>query len=475
MGLLFLKCFYITNHQITISKRRLTNRTTKNKKKAHNGINHTMSITSLSPYSSSLSPSSSLSSLSQISESINQENDNIEEITTITEFTTSGGQPLYGFSGLMNSNRVANRNYIMESNYLFESQQGIPDQSSSLLLPQNLNRYESQNRRNTDFDEFNFNSNLNFDLNYDLDSMIPYQTIIQNCPDFTHILSSRGIILYVSPEACLSMTGRHAQEFIGHHISILVHPEDLIGLMREIKNATLNHSISVSYRIEFKLNSNHEEKKEWIWMDVLGHKYEMDIRKKTKCFILSGRRRPIDDLKVKDIIGLDQNSVNRLLSILGGDRKKIPRGCIESGLDDFWCKISLEGFILFIYHNPLQFFGMDHHFLYGKNILDLLDSSSKLILQETFKTVTSEHRTIEIHSSISQHTEFGSILHFPIRVIVYPQRFSPHLCIRIAQGHEEDKIWNSFQQERNILITLTERQRESHLFDTVDSNNDNSN
>ncbi|KAI8929938.1 hypothetical protein BC831DRAFT_203939 [Entophlyctis helioformis] len=108
--------------------------------------------------------------------------------------------------------------------------------------------------------------------------------LMRTNPDFVHILSSRGIILYASDSASLSLFNYLPKELVGRNVSKFCHPGDLISLMRELKNAGVGERIETMLRM-------HTREGVYIWFEIVGHKYEMNNRKRTKCFILSGRER----------------------------------------------------------------------------------------------------------------------------------------------------------------------------------------
>ncbi|KAI8846184.1 hypothetical protein BC829DRAFT_419400 [Chytridium lagenaria] len=125
----------------------------------------------------------------------------------------------------------------------------------------------------------------------------PYH-LIQNSPDVIHILSSRGILLYASPNAARDILEFESGELIGRNVSKFCHPGDLISLMRDLKTAALGERISVSYRFRRKHSG-------YIWVEATGLKYEMRNRKRTKCFVLSLRERVHSTLLMKDLVEKD--------------------------------------------------------------------------------------------------------------------------------------------------------------------------
>ncbi|RKO94489.1 hypothetical protein BDK51DRAFT_12097, partial [Blyttiomyces helicus] len=172
-------------------------------------------------------------------------------------------------------------------------------------------------------------------------------SLVNDCPDVVHILSSRGIILFASPHSCRDVFEYEAGEVIGRNISKFCHPGDLISLMRELKCCGVDESISAAYRFRRKHSG-------YAWIEVTGHKYEMKNRKRTKCFILSARERVPGELTQGQILG--------------------PMLSIPTAQDphELWGKITREGFFLYISPTSSSIFGVSNEELYGRSLLDFI-------------------------------------------------------------------------------------------------------
>ncbi|RCH78649.1 blue light receptor, partial [Rhizopus stolonifer] len=110
----------------------------------------------------------------------------------------------------------------------------------------------------------------------------------QSC-DFIHVLSLKGVFLYVS-QSCRDMLEYEPKELVGNLLSSICHPSDIIPVMREIKETTINPDkvINLLFRIRRKYSG-------YIWIDCRG-KLHMDQSKGRKCLVLSGRERPVYSL-----------------------------------------------------------------------------------------------------------------------------------------------------------------------------------
>lgn len=112
------------------------------------------------------------------------------------------------------------------------------------------------------------------------------KVLLDQCSDFIHVISLKGIFLYAS-NSSLSMLEYDPDELVGNSLSSICHPSDIIPVMREIKEATSNPDkvVNLLFRIRRKLSG-------YFWIDCRG-KLHMDQNKGRKCLVLSGRERPV--------------------------------------------------------------------------------------------------------------------------------------------------------------------------------------
>ncbi|KAJ3300350.1 blue light receptor, partial [Blyttiomyces sp. JEL0837] len=216
----------------------------------------------------------------------------------------------------------------------------------------------------------------------DDDAMSAYN-IVQNSSDLIHILSSRGIILYASPTASQQLLEYEAGELIGRNITKFSHPGDAISLMRDLKTANLGDRISAVYRFQRKVSG-------YVWLEVSGHKYEMKNRKKTKCFILSGRRCVFGDLAMKSLV---ESLEGRYLSSSGSDGEDGGTGVgNHEGLDcsaELWAKVTLEGLFLHVSERSSPVFGIPCHMLGSRCLLDLVGPQDRDVVAGALKRLLS--------------------------------------------------------------------------------------
>ncbi|KAJ3321867.1 blue light receptor, partial [Blyttiomyces sp. JEL0837] len=178
--------------------------------------------------------------------------------------------------------------------------------------------------------------------------------------DFVHILSLRARFLYASPVSLRKLLEYESEsEIIGRELQEFIHPADLVSVMRELRRSQPRTPLSFLCRFRRK-NSG------YIYMEVRGHMFEGNISR--KCFVLIGR----------------QVCVNSL-----------PYSISTHPETELWCKLSLQGMILFIASssntsNPSTSttnLSIDHEVLNGSSILDYIHPEDKVSCSSVLKHV----------------------------------------------------------------------------------------
>lgn len=196
--------------------------------------------------------------------------------------------------------------------------------------------------------------------------------------DFVHILSSRALLLFVSDAFRDDVLQYDSKELVGKSLSEFCHPGDYGTLMKSLKSADLGGKITALYRFKSKYFG-------YIWLDIIGQKYELPNSKKVKCFLLCGRIRQLNALPhrvlVDNYIYLDHTP-------------------------DLWLKISYYGLVLFVsavcQWNP---FGVVNSTLFGNSIYEYIVLKSSNDLKKELSTATVNH---PIQLTIT--TKFGAQL-----------------------------------------------------------------
>lgn len=83
-------------------------------------------------------------------------------------------------------------------------------------------------------------------------------------PDLVHVVSFRGLILYVSPDACRSVLGYEPSALVRKNINEFIHPADFVTVMRELRTCPPNGTVNYLCRMRKKQNG-------YVYMQTSGH------------------------------------------------------------------------------------------------------------------------------------------------------------------------------------------------------------
>ncbi|KAI9311609.1 hypothetical protein BX666DRAFT_2031764 [Dichotomocladium elegans] len=176
--------------------------------------------------------------------------------------------------------------------------------------------------------------------------------LLDQSRDFVHVLSLKGFFLYCS-RACASLLEYDSEELVGHALSSICHPSDIVPLMRDIKDAAVGDSdkmVSLLYRVRRKYSG-------YMWIECQG-KLHVDVSKGRKCLILSGRERPVYRLSVKEL-----SHANALFARSIGQRH--PSDPLTT---EFWSKMSLNGLFLRVTSSVVDVLGHKCQTLEGSSL-----------------------------------------------------------------------------------------------------------
>ena len=159
--------------------------------------------------------------------------------------------------------------------------------------------------------------------------------LLENVDDVVHVLSLKGLFLYLSP-SCKKILEYDGADLVGTSLSSICHPSDIVPVTRELKDTAVGKSVNFVFRICRKQSG-------YTWFESRGSLF-VEQGKGRKCIILIGRKHPVFALHRKE---LDAN---------GG-----------IGDSEIWTKLSTSGIFLFVSSNV-------------RSLLDLLPETLHLSL-----------------------------------------------------------------------------------------------
>jgi PAS domain S-box-containing protein len=148
------------------------------------------------------------------------------------------------------------------------------------------------------------------------------KVLLENTDDVVHVLSLKGLFLYLSP-ASRKVLEYDASELVGTALSSVCHPSDIVPVTRELKETSQSSAVNVVYRIRRKHSG-------YTWFESHGCLHT-EQGKGRKCIILVGRARPV--------YALDRTMV---------------RSDGTFGDTELWTKMSTSGMFLYISSNVKQ-------------------------------------------------------------------------------------------------------------------------
>lgn len=171
------------------------------------------------------------------------------------------------------------------------------------------------------------------------------KVLLENTDDVVHVLSLKGLFLYLSP-ASRKVLEYDSSELVGTALSSVCHPSDIVPVTRELKDTSTGASVNVVFRIRRKHSG-------YTWFESHGSLHT-EQGKGRKCIILVGRERPVYALSRNDIMS-------------GGGL----------GDSELWTKISTSGMFLFVSSNVKALLDRQPDELVGTSMQALMRKESK--------------------------------------------------------------------------------------------------
>ncbi len=210
----------------------------------------------------------------------------------------------------------------------------------------------------------------------DLSKRIWDKLLLENTDDVVHVLSLKGLFLYLSPSS-RKVLEYEASELVGRALSSVCHPSDIVPVTRELRETSTGSSVNVVFRIRRKESG-------YMWFEGHGSLHT-EQGKGRKCIILVGRERPVYALNQSDI------------HAAGG-----------IGDNELWSKMSTAGMFLFVASNVRQLLDRTPEELVGTSIQALMRQDSKVefsrILEicRTGKKASLKHEMINKRGQVLQ-------------------------------------------------------------------------
>ena len=172
------------------------------------------------------------------------------------------------------------------------------------------------------------------------------KVLLENTDDVVHVLSLKGLFLYLSPSS-RKVLEYDPSELVGTALSSVCHPSDIVPVTRELKDTSTGTAVNVVFRIRRKHSG-------YTWFESHGSLH-LEQGKGRKCIIMVGRERPVYALAREDIASV------------GG-----------FGESELWTKMSTSGMFLFVSSNVRSLLDRQPEDLVGTSCQALMRPQAKL-------------------------------------------------------------------------------------------------
>ncbi|ERF68872.1 hypothetical protein EPUS_04524 [Endocarpon pusillum Z07020] len=171
------------------------------------------------------------------------------------------------------------------------------------------------------------------------------KVLLENTDDVVHVLSLKGLFLYLSP-ASRKVLEYDASELVGTALSSVCHPSDIVPVTRELKDTSSGASVNVVFRIRRKHSG-------YTWFESHGCLHT-EQGKGRKCIIMVGRERPVYATSRTEV------------TANGG-----------IGDSELWSKMSTSGMFLFVSTNCRALLDRSPAELVGTSIQAMMRAEAK--------------------------------------------------------------------------------------------------
>jgi PAS domain S-box-containing protein len=179
------------------------------------------------------------------------------------------------------------------------------------------------------------------------------KVLLENSDDVVHVLSLKGLFLYLSP-ASRKVLEYDASELVGTALSSVCHPSDIVPVTRELKDTSSGAAVNVVFRIRRKHSG-------YTWFESHGCLHT-EQGKGRKCIIMVGRERPV-------------YAISRSQVGAGGG----------IGDSELWAKMSTSGMFLFVSSHSRALLDRSPTELVGTSIQAMMRSESKKEFQRVLE------------------------------------------------------------------------------------------
>ncbi|KAI8901145.1 hypothetical protein BC833DRAFT_579169 [Globomyces pollinis-pini] len=192
-------------------------------------------------------------------------------------------------------------------------------------------------------------------------------SFIDIVPDFTFVLSLRGVFLKAPKHACMKTLQYDTSDLIGVKFSEFVHPSDLVAVQRDLRICSSEGDTNFICRMRRRAAG-------YVFMEMNAHVYGGS--KRNRCIIVSGRERTIPFISSSTMLEPELVSDN-----------------------ETWLKLSVGGLFLFASKSCVHFFGYNFDDIANYTIFDFISPIDGQTLLQSFQSNMNQTLSIPISSA----------------------------------------------------------------------------
>ncbi|ORY98498.1 hypothetical protein BCR43DRAFT_436173 [Syncephalastrum racemosum] len=231
------------------------------------------------------------------------------------------------------------------------------------------------------------------------------EILIDECPDFIHVLTIKGVFLFCSESAQKILEYRPG-ELEGKSLKDICHPADITTVLRELKQASndADDTVNMIYRIRRKHSG-------YMWIECSGKLRNEDGRGR-KYIVLSGRERPQSQLSIHALSVGRQLAKSTNPPLTAKDTHKV------AGMYDhaFWIRMTQDGLMLYASSTCTNILGYATTEISGSSLYHLVRRTRPPVLARCLNEAGREGKIVQLHHAMLHNTGFE----MPVVSMLYP-------------------------------------------------------
>lgn len=221
------------------------------------------------------------------------------------------------------------------------------------------------------------------------------EILIDECPDFIHVLTIKGMFLFCS-ESAHKLLGYQPRELEGRSLKDICHPADITTVLRELKQASsdADDTVNMIYRIRRKHSG-------YMWIECSGKLRNEDGRGR-KYIVLSGRERCQSQLSALALSVGRRLATSTPAALTTEDTHK------AAGMHDhaFWLRMTQDGLLLYASSTCTNILGYRATEIVGTSLYQLVRRTRPPVLARCLSEAGDEGKVVQLRHTMLHNAGF---------------------------------------------------------------------